>query len=232
MKLSPATMFCLLLIAIGVAFDKGIWQVPREWNPLAPLAVDDPVTPMTSLKLKRLQGDRDECLAALDTAPEVSYTPLDDYTPAAGCPLENVVRLSRTSVTFNASFVATCPMALAWTMFERHELQPLAERTFGQRVTSVQHYGSFACRNIYHRKNARRSEHASASALDVAAFRLANGERISLLEDWNGDDDASRFLQEAQTGACHYFGTVLGPDYNAAHANHFHLGMRGMSFCR
>ncbi|MDW5378803.1 extensin family protein [Halomonas sp. HP20-15] len=25
---------------------------------------------------------------------------------------------------------------------------------------------------------------------------------------------------------------MLGPEYNAAHANHFHLGVRGMSFCR
>ncbi|WP_110686460.1 extensin family protein [Salinicola aestuarinus] len=232
MKPSLATVGCLLLIALGVALDKGVWQIPREWNPLAPLNVDDPVTVMTSLKLKRLTGDRDGCLAALNTAPQVSYAPLEDYTPVAGCPLENVVRLARTGVTFNASFVATCPMALAWTMFERHELQPLAERTFGQRVASVQHYGSFACRNIYHRKNARRSDHATASALDVAAFRLADGRRIGLLEDWEGDDDASRFLKEAQKGACHYFGTVLGPDYNAAHANHFHLGMRGIAFCR
>lgn len=232
MKPSASTIVYVLLVALGVALDKGVWELPREWNPFAPLVIDDPVTPVTSFKLKRLQGDREGCLAALDRASEVRYTPLDDYTPAAGCPLENVVRLSRTGVSFNASFVATCPLVLAWTMFERHEMQPLAERVFGQRVASVQHYGSFACRNIYHRENARRSDHATASALDVAAFRLADGRRIGLLEDWEGDDDASRFLHEAQEGACHYFGTTLGPDYNAAHANHFHLGMRGMAFCR
>ncbi|WP_442908031.1 extensin family protein [Halomonas sp. IOP_31] len=43
---------------------------------------------------------------------------------------------------------------------------------------------------------------------------------------------AGEFLREAQSGACGLFGTVLGPEYNAAHANHFHFGMRGMSFCR
>ncbi|MBA0900712.1 extensin family protein, partial [Escherichia coli] len=24
---------------------------------------------------------------------------------------------------------------------------------------------------------------------------------------------------------------ALGPEYNAAHANHFHFGMRGQGFC-
>ncbi|MGQ7243416.1 extensin-like domain-containing protein [Salinicola sp. V024] len=232
MKPSWSTMFCLLAIAVGVAFDKGVWQIPREWNPFAPLAIEDPVTPMTRWKLKRLAGDREACLAALETAPAISFTPLDDYTPTAGCPLTNVVRLSSTQVAFSSSFVASCPLALAWTMYEQHELQPLAERLLGSRVSSVQHYGSFACRNIYHRENARRSEHATASALDVAGFRFENGRAISVLDDWDDVGTQGEFLHQAKAGACHYFGTTLGPEYNAAHANHFHLGMRGVSFCR
>ncbi len=232
MKPSPLTLFCLVAIAAGIAFDKGIWQIPPAWNPFAPLVVSDPVTPITRWKLKALSGDGEACREALNTAPDIAYTPLADYTPAAGCPLENVVRLAHTQVRFNASFVASCPLALAWTMYERHELQPLARRIFGEPVSRVQHYGSFACRNIYHRENARRSEHATASALDVAAFQLADGRRIGVLEDWGDGGDLGRFLEEAQAGACRYFGTTLGPDYNAAHANHFHLGMRGVSFCR
>lgn len=232
MKPSFSTLMILSLIAVGIAFDKGIWQIPREWNPLAPLVVDDPVTPVTRWKLKRLSMDREGCLAALSTASDIAYTPLDDYTPAAGCPLENVIRLSRSEVSFNASFVASCPLALAWVMFERHELQPLARQIFDQRVVRVQHYGSFACRNIYHRDNARRSEHATASALDVAAFQLESGRKISVLNDWDDPGEHGEFLRAAQRGACHYFGTTLGPDYNAAHANHFHFGMRGVSFCR
>ena len=42
-------------------------------------------------------------------------------------------------------------------------------------------FGSFACRNIYHRQQARRSEHATADALDVSGFRLADGRRVSVL---------------------------------------------------
>ena len=73
---------------------------------------------------------------------------------------------------------------------------------------------------------------ASQEALDVAAFRLADGRRIVLLDDWEGDDSAATFLRRVRDGACDVFGTTLGPDYNAAHANHFHLGMQGMSLCR
>lgn len=226
------TLGWLALIALGVALDKHVIEVPRAWNPFAPLAVDDPVTPVTRLKLARVERDPEACRAALRTAPEVRFTPLADYTPVQGCPLTDVVRLQSTGVRFSSSLVATCPLALAWTMFERHELQPLAERTFGSRVNAVRHFGSFACRNIYHRENARRSEHATASALDVASFTLASGERIDLLEDWDGEGRRAAFLREVQAGACGYFGTVIGPDYNAAHANHFHLGMRGVAFCR
>ncbi|MDW5378788.1 extensin family protein [Halomonas sp. HP20-15] len=229
-----STAFPLLLIVIGVAFDKGIWTIPREWNPFAPLVVSDPLTPVTQWKLGRLKDDREACRAVLDSAPAgtLDYTPLADYTPVAGCPLVNVLRVRGGEVAFNASFVASCPLAVAWVLFERHRLQPAAEARFGARVAAVQHYGSFACRNIYHRENARRSEHATAEALDVAAFRLADGRRISVLDDWGDDDAADEFLREVQAGACGLFGTVLGPEYNAAHANHFHLGMRGMSFCR
>ncbi|WP_251977285.1 extensin-like domain-containing protein [Salinicola avicenniae] len=227
-----STLLLLLLIALGVAVDKGVWQLPRQWNPFAPLVVTDPVTPLTQLKLTWLDDDREACLAALASAPSIAFTPLDDHTPAAGCPLENVVRVSRTQVAFNASFVASCPLALAWTLYETHGLQPLAEQTFGQRVARVRHYGSFACRNIYHRENARRSEHATAEALDIAGFTLQDGRTISVLDDWDDADARGTFLHDAQQRACDYFGTTLGPDYNAAHANHFHFGMRGYAFCR
>lgn len=229
-----ASLLVILLIVVGIGFDKGWWSIPREWNPWQPLRVSDPLTPVTRWKLERLEGDREACLAALETVPDedLRYTPLADYTPVAGCPLRNVVRLQRTGVTFNTSFVASCPLAVAWLLYERHRLQPAAQALFGQPVATVQHYGSFACRNIYGREEGRRSEHATAEALDVAAYRLGDGRRIVVLDDWGDEDAEGEFLKRAQQGACDVFGTVLGPDYNAAHANHFHLGMRGFALCR
>ncbi|WP_018918465.1 extensin-like domain-containing protein [Vreelandella zhanjiangensis] len=229
-----STLFILLLIAVGVAVQKGIIEIPRHWAPWAPLYVDDPITPITQLKIKRLSGDREACLAALDTVPdgELSYTPLADYAPTASCPLTNVVRMQSSSVRFNQSFVATCPLALAWVMYERHELQPAAQEIMGSPVRQVDHVGSFACRNIYHRENARRSEHATAEALDVIGFRFENGQRITLINNWDEEGSVGEFLRAARDGACGTFGNVLGPDYNAAHADHFHMGMRGFRLCR
>lgn len=234
MKIHAREVIGLVLIVVGIGFEKQWWTIPREWSPWKPLHIADPITPVTQWKLQRLEDDSEACLAALRTAPEgaVEYTPLAPYTPVEGCALDNVVRIQRTGVSFNRSFVASCPLAVAWVLYERHRLQPLARDVFGQPVVSVEHYGSFACRNIYHRANARRSEHATAEALDIAAFQLDDGRRIEVLHDWEGDADKSRFLHEAQETACGLFGTVLGPEYNAAHANHFHLGMRGVSVCR
>ena len=79
------------------------------------------------------------------------------------------------------------------------------------------------------------SEHATGNAVDVSAFVLEDGRRISVLGDWNDADEAAGFLHAARDAACDVFGTVLSPDYNAAHADHFHLDQeaRGFgSFCR
>lgn len=229
-----STLWIVALIALGVALDKGIIEIPRHWAPWAPLYVDDPITPVTALKLRRLDNDRDGCLAALDSVPDdaLRYLPLADYTPVESCPLENVVRLQASGVAFNQSFVASCPLALAWVMFERHALQPSADAILGSRVRQVNHVGSFACRNVYGRESGRRSEHATAEALDVIGFELENGQRISLLEDWDSEAPKGVFLRDIRDDACDFFGNTLGPDYNAAHADHFHFGMRGFSLCR
>ena len=64
---------------------------------------------------------------------------------------------------------------------------------------------------------------------------LADGTRVSVLGDWNGDPARAAFLRDARASACELFGTVLSPDYNAAHADHFHLDQaagRFGSVCR
>lgn len=232
-------MRSLLVIVVLMAAAAATWwqfeeRIPSHWHPWKPLSVGDSLTPLTKWKLQRLTDDREACLTALGTAPEgaLRMTPLDDHEPAPGCPLSNVVRLHGSEVEFNANFVASCPLALAWVMFERQRLQPAAETHFGSRVAHVEHYGSFACRNVYGRESGRRSEHATAEALDVAAFRLEDGRRIALREHWNDEGARGAFLREARDGACDLFGNVLGPEYNRAHADHFHFGMRGFRLCR
>ncbi|RTQ97822.1 extensin family protein [Halomonas nitroreducens] len=221
-------------LLMGIGFDKGWWSIPPAWNPWEPLRVAAPVTPVTRWKLARLEDDPQACQAILAAVPEarLRYSALADHTPVAGCPLSDVLRLHRAGVAFDRSFIARCPLAVSWLLYERHRLQPVAREVFDQPVVAVEHLGSFACRNVYGREQGRRSDHAAAAALDVAAFRLADGRRIRVQRDWNDGGPAGRFLRRAQRGACGLFGTVLGPDYNAAHADHFHLGLRGTGICR
>lgn len=220
-------------IGLGLTLWLAWWTVPlpSQWNPWAPLDIAQPPNWLTPYKLLRLRSDPDLCKAALATTNLVARAQAD-AAPSSRCPLVNVVRISGGPVRLSSSFLATCPVAVAFALFERYGLQPAAQTAFNSPVVEVEHLGSYACRNIYHRAQGRLSQHATANALDISAFRLANGRRISVLKGWNGADADAAFLRTARTSACRYFSTVLGPDYNAAHRNHFHLDMGGWSVCR
>jgi hypothetical protein len=93
--------------------------------------------------------------------------------------------------------------------------------------------GSYNCRNV--RGGSSPSQHSNANAIDISAFILADGTRISVLDDWDDDGKKGAFLRAVRDGACDIFATTLSPDYNAAHANHFHLDLAartgGWSVC-
>ena len=226
-----ALLAFVLLAMVGVALWRDWLQVPQAWNPWAPLDVREAPNWLTAYKLSRLQGDRALCEQALASS-GLRYRPQADSPASARCPLANVMRVQGGEVGLSSSFLASCPLAVALAVFERHQLQPTARAIFGQPVTRIDHLGSFACRNVYNRSAGRLSQHATANALDVAGFRLADGRSISVLADWAGTGDKARFLREVSQGACRSFNTVLGPEYNAAHRNHLHLDMGRWSICR
>lgn len=180
---------CILVLAAG-------WvTIPRHYNPFAPLDVRDPPTLATGFKLLRTDRDIDFCRAALATS-GLSWTPVDDVDHGGGCGLTDAVRVTAGATRLNGAFLASCPLAVGWAMFERHSLQPLAQDHFGAAVTGVTHFGSYACRNVRGSSgpSARRSEHATAEALDIAGFTLADGREIRLVRDWarrNIDGEAS-----------------------------------------
>ncbi|WP_439863038.1 extensin-like domain-containing protein [Pseudomonas antarctica] len=232
MRFINAVGVLLLLAGAGAV---GVWRgwvpLPAEWNPWAPLDVRASPNLLTRFKLSRLQDDPALCDQVLKTSGlRVSHqadTPAD-----VACPLSNILRVQGADVALSSSFLASCPLAVAFALFERHSLQPAAQAVFGQAVTRVDHLGSFACRNIYNRAEGRLSQHASANALDIAGFRLADGRSISVLKDWPGEGANARFLRQVRDGACDDFNVVLSPDYNAAHRNHFHLDMGRWGVCR
>src|SRR5581483_4259605 len=85
-------------------------------------------------------------------------------------------------------------------------------------------FGSYSCRKANNDPFARYSEHAFANAIDLAAFRLADGREISVLKGWRGEPPERAFLRTIHGGACGVFTTVLGPGY-PLHDNHFHLDL-------
>lgn len=217
----------LLMLVLAGIFLPGRISIPNRYNLWASFDAREEPGVLTRFKLARLDGDFPRCLAALETT-AVKASRLPDRSQG-DCPLQEIVRVTGSELSFPAATM-TCDLAVRWGMFERHALQPAALRHFGERVARIEHIGTFACRTIAGRD--RLSEHARANAIDIAAFILADGRRISILADWGGAGDKAAFLRDARDGACRFFGAVLGPDYNAAHKNHFHLDTGGFRMCR
>ena len=222
-------LFLLLGAALLVALWRGWLEVAPRYNPWAPLDVRETPNLLTPFKLWRLGDDRELCDLALATS-GLRFTRLADSAPHPGCPVENAVRIQGANVGLSSSFMATCPLAVSFALFERHGLQPAAQAVFGQPVSRVEHVGSFTCRSIA--GSQRPSQHSYANALDMVGFRLRDGQHISVLRDWPGQGDKARFLRLLQEAACDSFNVTLGPEYNAAHRDHFHVDMGMWRMCR
>jgi|TARA_A100001518_G_C1190784_1_gene36473 hypothetical protein len=222
-------LFLLLGAALLVALWRGWLEVAPRFNPWAPLDVRETPNLLTPFKLWRLGDDRELCDLALATS-GLRFTRLADSAPHPGCPVENAVRIQGANVGLSSSFMATCPLAVSFALFERHGLLPAAQAVFGQPVIRVEHVGSFACRSIA--GSQRPSQHSYANALDMVGFRLRDGQHISVLRDWPGQGGKARFLRLVQEAACDSFNVTLGPEYNAAHRDHFHVDMGMWRMCR
>lgn len=175
------------------------------------------------------------CLADLG-ASGARFDPLPDTYAAPGCNKLGTVQLmalagDRAPLSISNMGPVRCSVAKAFGDWARFGVDRAARQLLGSPVARIETMGSYACRNVA--GSERRSAHARAEAIDVSAFVLADGRRIVLKRDWNGGDAATReFLRVVHKSACKRFGTVLGPEYNAAHEDHFHLEGTGATFCR
>ena len=212
-------LLAIVLAALGLAAWQWLQDHPQH-NPWAPLDLRDPPGLATSAKLSALADDPAQCRAVLERS-EVAFSAL----PPAG---EGACRRDDRLTLGDAPFAApdpvtTCPVAVATHLWLLDSVQPAAQATFGQGVARIEHYGAFSCRRLYGRDEGPWSEHATGNAVDIAAFVLDDGRRISVLGDWSGEAEEAQFLRTVRDGACKGFSTVLSPDYNAAHRDHFHL---------
>lgn len=227
-------LLAVLAIAIAGALygvRSGMIDVPPEWNPWAMLDVNAEPNFLTRYKLDRLSKSSALCQQVLATT-NMEYEPMEDRITGTACGFFNAVRIDRTSSGVGKPFSLSCRAAVSLALWEQHVLAPAAQKHFGQKVATLEHFGSYSCRNVYGRANATRSQHATAEALDIAGFVLEDGRRIRVLKDWPDEGANGAFLREARTGACRFFDAVLSPDYNAAHRDHFHFDRGPYRACR
>jgi hypothetical protein len=229
----------IALLAAGYWYGRDYVRRHPQDVPWTALRLDDPIGLFTLRKLAALREQPELCRALLREAHSAdAAAPPRSAGPDCGyangirlIPAEGEARLAPAGV------VASCPVAAALVVFERQVLQPAALEHLGSRAAAIDHAGSYSCRRLYGRSEGEFSEHASANAIDIIGFRLADGRSVSILRDWRSAGPEAVFLEEVRSGACRLFGTVLSPEYNAAHADHLHLdqaarGRTGFSVCR
>ena len=236
-----ALVWLLIIALLALA---GLYA--RDWArrhpqdlPWTKLSLDQPIGYFTMRKLVKLGDEPAQCRGLLRES-GVADRPVPDRRSSPDCGYSDGMRLG--SMGRGAQFspgglVTSCPVAAALLLLDREVIQLAAMRHFGSDVVQISHSGSYSCRRLYGRDEGPFSEHATADAIDINGFVLADGTRISVLRDWTGDGRKAQFLHEVRDGACDLFATVLSPDYNAAHADHLHLdlaarGKAGWSLCR
>jgi hypothetical protein len=217
------------MMAILLASRLNLIDLPRKYDPLAVPDLDETPHWLTNTQLKLVDLEPANCQAALARAGLPTT-----FRPAKGmgtsCEVSSAVTLTRLSEARLRSEDTRCNIAARLYMWEKHIVQKAARRHFGEPVTEILHFGSYSCRTIA--GSDHMSHHANANAIDISGFRLRNGITISVLKDWGTRGPEAVFLNTIHNGACDYFNTTLGPDYNAAHRDHFHLDMGWYRTCR
>ena len=163
----------------------------------------------------------------------VQFRILEDRRFGGGCSAVGAVQLLEIGTPVTNLGAMTCPLARAFGQWTRESVQPAASQWLDSPVRRIETFGTYACRSVNSRPGARLSEHAYSNAVDVAAFVLADGRRITVEEGWNsGDDRVRRFLRTIHQGGCRRFSIGLSPDSDRYHYNHMHFDMGRGPYCR
>lgn len=149
------------------------------------------------------------------------------------CGIKDAVQITSISgVALSRPSTMDCGTAQALNKWVKKTVKP----TFKRRgpVVELQVAAHYACRTRNNQKGARVSEHGKGRAIDISGFKMANGEVVTVLSGWR-KNPSQKQLQKVWRGACGPFGTVLGPNSDRYHRDHFHLDTaryRSGPYCR
>ena len=176
-------------------------------------------------------GDRDR--GGMCGVPGLEGERIRDVEGAGACGIDDPVLVTRVAgVDLSRPTRMTCETASALDVYVRTGAKPVLS-TKGGGLERLQVAAGYSCRSRNSQPGARLSEHSRGRAIDISAYVLRDGTSLSVLADWrNGNSQTMRRLHGA---ACGPFGTVLGPDSDRFHQDHFHFDVarhRGGPYCR
>lgn len=148
-----------------------------------------------------------------------------------GCGIENPVRITAVDgISLSMPATLDCDTARALRIWVTKAVQP----AFGRdNVVALEVAAHYACRSRNNIRGEKISEHGRGKAIDIAGFKLASGEIITVLDDYKSRQ--GKPIRTAHKRACGIFGTTLGPGSDGYHENHIHLDTaqyRGGPYCK
>ncbi|MGE5158039.1 MAG: extensin family protein [Gemmatimonas sp.] len=157
-------------------------------------------------------------------SPGAPYSPVPYQSPRLGPGAATPVAAAG-PVAVKPTATLACPIVAVLDRWLDEQVQPAAMRWFGARVVEIKQISAYSCRGMNGNPRAHISEHAFGNALDIAAFILADGRRITVKDGWHGLPEEQGFLRDVQGAACQDFNTVLAPGANVYHYDHIHVDL-------
>ncbi|MGR3566110.1 MAG: extensin-like domain-containing protein [Pseudooceanicola nanhaiensis] len=149
------------------------------------------------------------------------------------CGVQDAVRISSVAgVSLSTHAVMDCTTARALNAWVAQAARP-AIGTLGGGLSELRVAAHYVCRTRNNQRGAKLSEHGRGHAIDISGFKLRNGQELSVLRDWSGNH--AKVMRAMHKAACGPFGTVLGPNADRFHRDHFHLDTaryRAGTYCR
>ncbi|BAT61560.1 hypothetical protein GJW-30_1_04119 [Variibacter gotjawalensis] len=175
-----------------------------------------------------------DCVKRLNQVAVISDIPAIQGPGSCGVPdavsVEGIKTRNGRIIEFKPHAQLRCGVAEAVVRWMRDDIAPSLES--GSPLRSVMVAASYHCRARNNIRGARLSQHGLGMAMDVRAFKLADGTE---LEPTSSSVPKALRTRWRET-ACERFSTVLGPGSDGFHENHVHVDLTvrrsNSSLCR
>ncbi len=147
---------------------KGAAAVPQTWTP------------------QEIAAAQARCAQILKNVDAVylPLPPIQEGKCGAPAPIRLMSLGKSPQVSFSPPALVNCQMAAALNTWITRDLQPLAMKHLGEKITKVEVMSDYSCRASTGRRAHRLSEHAFADALDIRGFATQSGKTARVLDAW------------------------------------------------